>query len=90
LDANNRVSSVDEYVGFTCAGVYPDCRSLLDFVQGEALKYLKDYREPIPVKKLAAKLSEYVHIFTLGISRPYGTSIFLTAYDPKVMFKTLS
>ncbi|KAI6183578.1 Proteasome subunit alpha type-3 [Aphelenchoides bicaudatus] len=82
LEANSRVANVDDSIGFACAGVYPDCRSLLDFVQGEALKYLKDYREPIPIKKLASTLAEYVHIFTLGISRPYGASVFLTAYEP--------
>lgn len=32
------------------------------------------------------QLAEYVHIFTLGISRPYGAAIFLTAYDEKVRF----
>ncbi|KAI6180736.1 Proteasome subunit alpha type-3 [Aphelenchoides besseyi] len=81
-DANPRISNVTDHIGFTSAGVYPDCRSLLDFVQNEALKYLKEFRQPVPIKKLASNLAEYVHIFTLGISRPYGASIFLTAYDP--------
>ncbi|CAD5210702.1 unnamed protein product [Bursaphelenchus okinawaensis] len=82
-NSNPRVSNVNDYIGCTAAGVYPDCRSLLDYVQDEAVKYLKEYREPISVKKLANTLAEYVHIFTLGISRPFGSSIFLTSYDPK-------
>uniref|UniRef100_A0A7E4WCC1 Proteasome subunit alpha type-3 n=1 Tax=Panagrellus redivivus TaxID=6233 RepID=A0A7E4WCC1_PANRE len=80
-NANPRVGNANEYIGVTAAGVYPDCRSLLDYVQGEALKYLQEFREPIPIKKLANNLAEYVHIFTLGISRPFGASVFLTAYD---------
>ncbi|CAD5215267.1 unnamed protein product [Bursaphelenchus xylophilus] len=83
-NSNPRVSNVNDYIGCTAAGVYPDCRSLLDYVQEEALKYLKEYREPIPVKKLANLLAEYVHIFTLGIHRPFGGSVFLTAYDEKL------
>lgn len=48
------MSNVNDFIGYTAAGIYPDCRNLLDFVQGEALKYLKEYREPIPLKKLAS------------------------------------
>lgn len=33
---------------------------------------------------IAFQLAEYVHIFTLGISRPFGASVFLTAWDKKV------
>jgi|UniRef100_A0AC35GPD3 20S proteasome subunit alpha 7 len=80
-NANPRVGHANEFVGITAAGVYPDCRTLLDYVQGEALKHLREFREPISTKKLANSLAEYVHIFTLGISRPFGASIFLTAYD---------
>ena len=83
-NANPRVSNANDYIGITSAGVYPDCRALLDRVQGDALEYLREFREPIPVKKLATQLAEYVHIFTLGISRPFGAAVFLTAYDPKV------
>jgi 20S proteasome subunit alpha 7 len=83
-NANPRVGNANDFIGLASAGFYPDCLSLLDYVQGEALEYLKEYREPVPTKKLANTLAEYVHIFTLGISRPFGTSVFLTSWDPKI------
>uniref|UniRef100_F1LBE7 Proteasome subunit alpha type-3 n=1 Tax=Ascaris suum TaxID=6253 RepID=F1LBE7_ASCSU len=82
-NANPRMGNAGETVGVALAGVYPDCRALLDYAVGEALKYLREYRTPMPIKKLADQLAEYVHIFTLGISRPFGASVFLTAWDKK-------
>ncbi|VDK43071.1 unnamed protein product [Anisakis simplex] len=91
-NANPRMANAGENVGIALAGVYPDCRALLDYAVGEALEYLRDYRTPMPIKKLAEQvecfffdyaLAEYVHIFTLGISRPFGASVFLTAWDKK-------
>lgn len=78
---NPCVAHVNDFIGFTSAGVYSDGQSLLEYLQNEAIKYLKDYRAPISIKKLAQSLAEYVHIFTLGISRPYGSAVFLTAYE---------
>lgn len=49
--------NASEYVGCALAGVYPDCRALLDYAVGEALKYLKEYRTPMPVKKLANQVT---------------------------------
>lgn len=82
--ANPRIFNANDNIGLTFAGVYPDARALLDRYQSEALDYLRDYREPIPTKKLATALSEYIHTFTLGISRPFGCSTFVTSYDQKV------
>jgi len=80
-NANPRIATVDERIGVAMAGVYPDCRSVLDRAVEEALYHLKQYRCPIPVKKLANRLAEYAHYFTLGISRPFGCSLFLSAWD---------
>ncbi|VDM08374.1 unnamed protein product [Wuchereria bancrofti] len=82
-NANPRMANAGEYIGCAMAGIYPDCRALLDYAVSEALNYLKEYRAPIPIKKLANQLAEYVHVYTLGISRPFGASIFLTAWDKK-------
>ncbi|KAM3719714.1 Proteasome subunit [Dirofilaria immitis] len=82
-NANPRMANAGEYIGCAMAGIYPDCRALLDYAVREALNYLKEYRAPIPIKKLANQLAEYVHVYTLGISRPFGASIFLTAWDEK-------
>ncbi|KAI1726827.1 proteasome subunit domain-containing protein [Ditylenchus destructor] len=78
---NPRVAHVNEYIGFSSAGVYSDGRALLDYVQDDAIKYLKEYRTPIHTKKLAQSLAEWVHYFTLGFSRPFGATVFLTAYE---------
>ncbi|VDN04807.1 unnamed protein product [Thelazia callipaeda] len=80
-NANSRVANAGEYIGCTMAGIYPDCKALLDYAINEALNYLKEYRSPIPIKKLANQLAEYIHVYTLGISRPFGASIFLSAWD---------
>lgn len=53
---NPRVANADTHVGIAMAGLYPDCRSLLDYAVGEALDYLKEYRTPIPTNQLAAKV----------------------------------
>ncbi|EPB74998.1 peptidase, T1 family [Ancylostoma ceylanicum] len=82
-NANPRMFNANENIGLALAGVYPDCRALKDYACNEAVKYLKDYRQPMPVQKLANALAEYVHIFTLGISRPFGASAFFTSWDEK-------
>lgn len=48
---------MNDYIGFTAAGVYSDAQSLLDYCQQESLTYLKEYRAPIPIKKLAQVVS---------------------------------
>ncbi|CAJ0931407.1 unnamed protein product, partial [Mesorhabditis belari] len=78
-----RMMTAAEHLGLGLAGVYPDCRAIRDYAVEEGLKYLRDYRCPIPDKKLAATLAEYVHMFTLGISRPFGCSVFVNSWDKK-------
>ncbi|CAJ0574517.1 unnamed protein product, partial [Mesorhabditis spiculigera] len=80
-NANPRMMRAAEHIGLGMAGVYPDCRNLRDYAVDECLKFLRDYREPITPKKLAATIAEYVHVFTLGISRPYGCAMFVNSWD---------
>ena len=56
-NANPRMANLNEEVGGAFAGVYPDCNALRDYAVREAQRYLKDYREPISDKKLAAAVS---------------------------------
>lgn len=51
------MANLNEEVGGAFAGVYPDCRALKDYAVREAQKYLKEYREPITIKKLANAVS---------------------------------
>jgi len=78
---SSRISNVNDYVGLIGSGIFPDFRAMLDYVQGEDLKFLKENRMQTPVKKLANTLAEYVHALTLGISRPFGAAGFLTSWD---------
>ncbi|CAD6197459.1 unnamed protein product [Caenorhabditis auriculariae] len=82
-DANPRMFNCNDNVGMAIAGVYPDGFALKDYACGEAIKWLKEYREPMSVQKLATSVAEYIHIFTLGISRPFGASAFFSAWDKK-------
>lgn len=50
--------NVTETIGFAGSGLYPDLISLLDYTREEAENYLKEYREPIKIKKLAKTVSK--------------------------------
>jgi 20S proteasome subunit alpha 7 len=78
---SSRISNVNDYIGLIGSGIFPDFRAMLDYVQGEDLKFLKENRQPTSVKTLAKTLAEYVHALTLGISRPFGAAAFLTSWD---------
>lgn len=47
----------NQNIGMAFAGVYPDCRSLKDYACDEAIKWLKNYREPMHVQRLAEAVS---------------------------------
>uniref|UniRef100_A0A1I7WZL4 Proteasome subunit alpha type n=1 Tax=Heterorhabditis bacteriophora TaxID=37862 RepID=A0A1I7WZL4_HETBA len=85
-NANPRMFNANEFIGISFAGIYPDCRALKDYACSEAVKYLKSFREPMPIQKLANAVAEYIHIFTLGISRPFGASVFFSAWNKSVRF----
>ncbi|KFD56908.1 hypothetical protein M514_02165 [Trichuris suis] len=79
---NTRISSVDEHIGFTCSGFYPDCRALLVHCSEEAQDYYKQFRKKIPCKELAEHAAMYIHGYTLyGAFRPFGCFIFLSSWD---------
>lgn len=66
-NANPRMGNAGETVGVALAGVYPDCRALLDYAVGEALKYLREYRTPMPIKKLADQVVEFLNCFIFDL-----------------------
>lgn len=64
--------SLTEKAGGAFAGVYPDCVALRTYAIQEAQKYLKEYREPIPVQKLASAVSSHrgiIRAFRAELSR---------------------
>lgn len=80
-DDGRRINNVTTMIGISGTGYYPDYRSLLNYSHEESSKYLKEFRDVIPVKKLADTIAEYVHIFTLGISRPFGVSVNILSWN---------
>ena len=82
-NANPRVFNANDQIGMTFCGTYPDCRSLKDYADGQALDHLETFREPEPIHKLADELANFIHQYTLTGHRPFGTAIFLTSWDEK-------
>ncbi len=78
--ANRRVLNVDSHIGFAAAGVYPDAKALLRRAQEDASDYFLQYRNKVPPHYLAEQLAQYIHIYTLGILRPFGCCAFLGRY----------
>ena len=52
-DDGRRINNVTTMIGISGTGYYPDYRSLLNYSHEESSKYLKEFRDVIPVKKLA-------------------------------------
>ncbi|CAI4232997.1 unnamed protein product [Auanema sp. JU1783] len=82
-NANPRMLNANENIGMAIAGVYPDCRALKDYACSQAVRYLESYRQAMPISNLVDQVAEYVHVFTLGISRPFGASIFFSSWNKK-------
>ncbi|CAA88436.2 Proteasome subunit alpha type-3 [Caenorhabditis elegans] len=80
-NANPRMFNVNDNVGVAVAGNYPDGFALKNYAYGEAMKWLKDYREPMPIQNIANSVAEYIHIHTLGISRPFGAGAFFMSWN---------
>jgi len=91
---------INNKIGFVGSGLFPDVFALCDYARDESRKYYKEFDRPLTVKKLAGKVSlfdfqegknffkkvaEHVHIYTLGISRPFGASTFILSWDEKVV-----
>ena len=54
------------------------------------VQYIFRYGTKIPPKTLAARLSTYVHYFTLhGALRPFGASTLIASYDPSTQQHSL-
>ncbi|KAL3069776.1 hypothetical protein niasHS_001347 [Heterodera schachtii] len=83
-EANTRIFKVTDNIGMIGSGLHQDLNAVLDYAKDEAKSFLKDHLQPVAVKKLAKSVGERVHIFTLGISRPYGVSVFFVQWDRKV------
>lgn len=78
-----RIHTVDEHAGVAMTGFVSDGRQIVNRAREEASSYEQTYGTKIPPQTLAARLSTYVHYFTLhGALRPFGCSTLVAAYDP--------
>uniref|UniRef100_A0A0N4ZR24 Proteasome subunit alpha type n=1 Tax=Parastrongyloides trichosuri TaxID=131310 RepID=A0A0N4ZR24_PARTI len=78
-----RIINVSDQVGTAIVGVYPDGRSLTDYAVQETLKHFNDNNTSIKCDKLSKQIAEYMHIFTLGIHRPFGAGLFFAEWSEK-------
>uniref|UniRef100_A0AC35TJU2 Proteasome subunit alpha type n=1 Tax=Rhabditophanes sp. KR3021 TaxID=114890 RepID=A0AC35TJU2_9BILA len=78
-----RIINVSDSIGAAVVGVYPDGKALIDVARDEVLTYYKDHNASIKSPKLSKAISEYMHIFTLGIHRPFGAGLFLAEWSEK-------
>jgi len=80
--STRRIANVDHHIGFAATGLYPDAKALAQYCVDEAQDYYAEYREKIPCKHLADRLSLYVHAHTLyGALRPFGVGVFLASWN---------
>ncbi|KAL7071686.1 hypothetical protein ACQ4LE_009110 [Meloidogyne hapla] len=81
--ANSRIMKINNKIGFVGSGLFPDVFALCNFAREEALGHFKQLDKHLAVKKLAERVAMNAHIYTLGISRPFGASVFITSWDQK-------
>jgi len=78
-----RIHTVDDHAGVAITGFVSDGRQIVNRAREEASSYEQTYGTKIPPLTLAARISTYVHYFTLhGALRPFGCSTLVAAYDP--------
>lgn len=80
-----RICNVDQHIGVASSGLYPDAKALAAYCREECQDFFAEYRQKIPLKFLADRLSYYMHAHTLYSSlRPFGCSILLSSWEEHV------
>ena len=79
---NRRVHNVAPHIGLTCAGLLNDSLYVLDRARQEASSFASTWDEDIPVRALADRVGEFVHLFTLYAQyRALGCSLIIAGTD---------
>jgi len=75
------VDTITSEIGFAGAGLYPDCLSLLSFGRDVSSEYLRTYRKPSPVKKVADEVGilfwQCICVVQDGIKFQVGERVYL-------------
>lgn len=80
--SNRRIHTVDKHAGLALAGLAADARQIVQTARGEAANYRSSYGDPAPGKVLGARVSQFVHAYTLyWYVRPFGCAVLLASFD---------
>lgn len=80
--ANKRIQTIDSHVGVAYSGLIPDGRHFVSRGRSEASNWRSIYKEQIPVKSLADRMSSYAQAYTLYNSvRPFGVTTIVGGVD---------
>jgi len=81
-DSNRRIYAVDRHIGMATAGLTADARQIVNRARQESKNYKSFYNDPIPVKVLAQRTSQFIQMYTLyAHMRPFGVSSILGGFD---------
>ena len=76
--SNRRIFSADRHVGVAISGLYTDATALVETATNEANNYRVDNGSDMPLKELAKRIANYMHVYTLySAVRPFGATIML-------------
>lgn len=80
--SNRRIHAVDRHAGLALAGLAADARQIVLTARSEAASYKTNFGEQIPGTVLGARVSQFIHAYTLyWYVRPFGCAILLASYD---------
>eukprot|EP01115_Flamella_aegyptia_P010736 TRINITY_DN48196_c0_g1_i1.p1 TRINITY_DN48196_c0_g1~~TRINITY_DN48196_c0_g1_i1.p1 ORF type:complete len:261 (-),score=66.53 TRINITY_DN48196_c0_g1_i1:72-854(-) len=82
--SNKQIFTVAPHVGAAIGGVRPDARKIINKARSEAKDYKAMYGHDVPIRILNQRVSNFVHMYTLGgYGRPFGVSTILGGWDKK-------
>eukprot|EP01126_Amoeba_proteus_P018222 TRINITY_DN1918_c0_g1_i7.p1 TRINITY_DN1918_c0_g1~~TRINITY_DN1918_c0_g1_i7.p1 ORF type:complete len:255 (-),score=44.66 TRINITY_DN1918_c0_g1_i7:211-975(-) len=77
-----KIFSVDEYVGISISGLTADARILCKWLRTECLNYRYMYNDSYPTARLSKRLAEKAQRNTQRSGRrPYGVGLLIAGYD---------
>ncbi|EFP10933.1 CRE-PAS-6 protein [Caenorhabditis remanei] len=77
-----KIYEIDVHAGVSIAGLLSDGRILARFLQTECSSWRWDYKQPVPIKKLAEAMQLKLQANTQYYGRrPFGVGILIAGYD---------
>jgi len=80
--ANKRIATIDRHMGVVTSGLVPDGRRFISRARNEAADHRDIYKAQIPTSRLADRMGQFVHIYTLSSGyRPFGVTAIVAGFD---------